>query len=415
MSEFSCPLVQIESVEDHPNADRLSLVRMNNLGYLAITNKLDDGSHRYKPGDVACYIPSASILPDNILIKLNMWNSETNKGILAGSDGNRVKPLKLRGIFSEGLLYPITIENLLNTTKVDHTVNCARILIDDKDAVLVSNVTSNNNWSVQHFVGTNLANHLNIVKYEPPVPFGMAGEVASVTRTIFNYDFERYESATDILSDSDTIVAVEKVHGTFCCIQLLPNLNHSEMFGKTGDVTVSSKGLGKLGLAMKNNANNTHNVYVRALQQLLDNGFEDAVANAAALILPDVNPSIAICGEIFGNKIQDLTYGMASTSFAVFDVKINNVWLTRSQAEVFCAALAIPMLPVLYTGPFDLAAITAVRDGKTTIGGNHVREGVVVTSTNITPHPLYGRRICKFISPDYLLRKVKGGEPTEYV
>jgi hypothetical protein len=51
MSTFSCPVVRVSSVEDHPNADRLSLVRLEGLGYLCVSGKLEDGSPRYKAGD----------------------------------------------------------------------------------------------------------------------------------------------------------------------------------------------------------------------------------------------------------------------------------------------------------------------------------------------------------------------------
>jgi hypothetical protein len=48
------------------------------------------------------------------------------------------------------------------------------------------------------------------------------------------------------------------------------------------------------------------------------------------------------------------------------------------------------------------------------VGGTNVREGVVVRSLVPTEHPLHGRKICKFISPAYLLRRVKNGEATEF-
>lgn len=107
MSSFSCPVVRVAEVLNHPNADRLSIVRLEGLGYTCISGKLEDGSPRYKAGDMVVYIPSASVLPEWLLRKMDFWNAETNKGTLAGSNGDRVKPLKLRGIFSEGVLYPV--------------------------------------------------------------------------------------------------------------------------------------------------------------------------------------------------------------------------------------------------------------------------------------------------------------------
>lgn len=107
MSTFSCPVVRVAEVIDHPGADRLSIVRLEGLGYTCISGKLEDGSPRYKAGDYVVYIPGAAVLPEYLLKEMDFWNEETGKGTLAGANGDRVKPLKLRGIFSEGVLYPV--------------------------------------------------------------------------------------------------------------------------------------------------------------------------------------------------------------------------------------------------------------------------------------------------------------------
>jgi len=82
MSTFSCPVVRVESVIDHPGADRLSIVKLHGLGYTCISGKLEDGSHRYLPGDMVVYIPSASVLPEWLLRRMEFWNDETGKGTM---------------------------------------------------------------------------------------------------------------------------------------------------------------------------------------------------------------------------------------------------------------------------------------------------------------------------------------------
>lgn len=47
MSKFSCPVVRVASVTEHPNADRLSVVKLEGLGYNYISAKLADGSPNY--------------------------------------------------------------------------------------------------------------------------------------------------------------------------------------------------------------------------------------------------------------------------------------------------------------------------------------------------------------------------------
>ena len=94
---------------------------------------------------------------------------------------------------------------------------------------------------------------MGITKWEPPIPVAMAGEVTNVSAAIINYNFERWESVPDIFAEGELVTAVEKAHGTFCSIKLIPDLKHPEMFGETGCITVGSKGLSKQGLVFKNN------------------------------------------------------------------------------------------------------------------------------------------------------------------
>ena len=92
-------LVWEVTVEDHPNADRLDVVKCGE--YTAISGKDD-----YKTGYLAVFIPSGAIVSDEILEEIGLT------GKLAGKQKNRVKPSKLRGILSEGILYPITGKSL---------------------------------------------------------------------------------------------------------------------------------------------------------------------------------------------------------------------------------------------------------------------------------------------------------------
>lgn len=205
------------------------------------------------------------------------------------------------------------------------------------------------------------------------------------------------------------------VHNTFCAILFVPNLNHPEMFGSRGEILVHSKGLGAQGLAFKNNDANAGNLYVKTLKTLLEkNDLENILVNISE---HNENASVALMGEIFGKGVQDLHYGTTVPEFRVFDVKINNDWfpelLSMSRMGVDLYGLKqLQIVPELYRGPFDLDKLYAVRDGKSTIGSQHIREGIVVRTMVEARHVTHGRKICKMISPDYLLRKAK--DATEY-
>lgn len=397
MSTFSCPVVRVSEVVDHPNADRLSIVKLEGLGYLCISGKLEDGSPRYKTGDWVVYIPSDSVLPEWLLKDMGFWNAETGRGMLAGSAGDRVKPLKLRGIFSEGVIFPTLPMSIPDACMLEVTI-----------------IHNGNDGMPMLRVGEDASEVLGITKWSLPIPAAMSGEVASVAEAALTYDFQRWESVPDIFAPGEVVVATEKLHGTCCIIQYFPDMDHPEMFSDHAgyrSITVSSKGLGGQGLVFKNNPANANNLYVRALGTLLADHDLAGLLHSMSKVDGGIHP-VAILGEVFGKGVQDLDYGTTKPTFRVFDMRIGQEWLSPDAVAYWGRDL--PRVPVLYTGPFDQAAIEAVRDGVTTVGGTNVREGVVVRSLISNEHPLHGRRMAKFISPAYLLRKVKGGEATEY-
>lgn len=412
MSTFSCPVVRVESVEDHPNADRLSIVKLNGLGYTCISGKLEDGSPRYKTDDWVVYIPSAAVLPEYLLKEMDFWNEETNKGTLAGANGDRVKPLRLRGIFSEGVLYPASVKVTDSNEMMPdgYYRRYWHIGLGENSGKVVVRILLEPN--VADIAGHDVSDALGITKYEPPIPVHMAGEVANLFDHTVKYDFERLESVPDMFEPGELVTATEKLHGTFCAIVYVPELNHPEMFGASGDIIVHSKGLGAQGLAFKNNEANAGNLYVRTLKTLLDGGLEDRLKASYDF---NATGQIAIIGEVFGRGVQDLHYGLDKPGFRAFDIRVRHIfgehYLKQAEVRDLLGKLGIDMVPTLYEGPFDITALEAVRDGRTMLGGDNIREGIVVRSATESHHAIHGRKVAKLISPDYLLRK---GNSTEY-
>ena len=409
MSTFSCPVARVATVVNHPNADRLSIITLEGLGFTCISAKLADGAPRYKVGDWVVYIPSDSVLPEWLLKRMGFWNSETDKPTLAGSQGNRLKPLKLRGVFSDGVLYPVEWDDDLALEGGGSVV-----VTPDESDPLVDNLT-------QVELSQDVSDILGVTKYEPPIPAAMAGEVANMSEHMVKYDFERWERVPDMFELGELVTATEKLHGTCMCISWLPDITHAEMFGEAQNILVNSKGLGASGLAFKNNAANDHNLYVRILRGLLAQGLEAQLNTLVAVLTEDQQLTITtalpvrIWGEVYGAGVQDLHYGTKGPEFAVFDVRIGERWLTDTELALACAHLGVAKVPLAYTGLFDITALEAVRDGKTMLAGDNIREGIVVRSENLLPHPTHGRRIAKMISPNYLLRKTpKGVAATEF-
>ena len=381
MSDFTVRVVRIDQpVVDHPNADRLSLVRI--AGFECISNKVD-GRPRYQEGDYVVYIPEASVLPEWLLKRLDMWDEANNKGFLAGSEGNRVKTIKLRGIVSQGVLLPVEVQTVMGA---DRLKDCLVLHTDSEDFFVDE--------------GEDVAAYLGITKYEPPIPVHMAGAITPCAHTK-KYDFESIQKLPDLFTPGEAVVATEKTHGTFVQIGFVPGLAHPECFGQNGDIYVCSKGYGQQGLVFSNSPQNDTNLYVRVLRDLLAREWEGKLA---ALCHMFSNQAIRVFGEIIGPGVQDLHYGLKAPELRVFDIMVNEEFLPPHAFRQAASALSFPTVPVLYEGPYDLDALVKVRDGKD-YSGSHVREGIVIRAADGSSHEVHGRKIGKWVSPDYLLRK----------
>ena len=391
MSTFEVKVVKVDSVEKHPDADRLTIVSI--AGYKCISNLKDDGTWRYNAGDLVVYIPESAVLPEWLLKKMGFWKEEENKGTLAGSKGDRVKAIRLRGIFSQGILYPVNvmIDNSQHTIKTD----TSEIFVKD---------------------GSDVANDLGITKYEPPVPVHMTGEVASAPSVTLKYDIENLQKYTRVFEEGEEVVVTEKLHGTWACLAYVPGLNNPELL--YGDYFATSKGMSGAGRFFKNNEANANNLYHKQLLSEID-FLEQKIKMVD--ILGRISSSyesipVYVLGEIFGAGVQDLTYGASKPVFRVFDIYVGTPtqgrYLNDAELEKIVAGNALTRVPVLYRGPYSMEKMVELRDGNTKFAEvKQIREGIVIKTTIERENKWIGRVQLKFVSPDYLLRK---GNATEF-
>ena len=364
MAEFEVKVVKLEIIE-HPNADLLEIARIGD--YNAIV-----GKEQFKSSDIAAYIPEQAVIPEWLLKKLNLG------GKLAGKNHNRVKAIKLRGIFSQGLVIP-------QSGSLDEVFD-ARF--------------ENDSTMINAMIGANLADFFGIVKYDPPIPVHMAGEVFNASGMTVPYDIENIKKYPDILEDNELVVMTEKLHGTWCCFGYHPD----------SDVDiVTSKGLSGQGLAFKMNENNEKNLYIRALAATIDDNGDNVIKRACS-VMTDEMP-FYILGEIFGKGVQDLHYGQTGINFRVFDiyhgVPTQGTYLDHKKMVEVCNKIGIEMVPITYEGPFSKEKMIEVTDGKEMLSGKefNIREGVVIRPINERRNYELGRVVLKSVSEKYLLRK----------
>ncbi|WP_329286627.1 RNA ligase (ATP) [Streptomyces sp. NBC_01455] len=346
---------EVLTVHEHPNADALELAQVGL--YRAVVAK-----GTYRTGETALYIPEQSVLPPGLIEELGLT------GRLAGSSSDRVRAVRLRGELSQGIVCrPRALAD----------VDLARAAAD----------------------GTDFAETLGIVKWVPPIPPTMSGEVESAPGLLPWVDIENIQRYPDIFAPGEPVVLTEKLHGSACLVTHLAD---------EGRAYVSSKGFGAKSLALKEDS---RNLYWRAVHG-------HGVARAAARLAERLGARrVGIFGEVYGAGVQDLSYGAdgrrESLGYAVFDVSAEIDGEVRWLDAAALLEGELPLVPRVYEGPYTVDRVLDAASGRETVSGRglHLREGVVIRPATERYSPVTGgRAIAKAVSPAYLTRK--GG--TEY-
>ena len=390
MADFEVLVEEVSSVEKHPNADRLSIVHVR--GYRCVSANLEDGSPRYKPGDRVVYVPEGAVVPE-WLLKKGFWNEKDGRGFLAGSKGDRVKAIKLRGVVSQGILFAVDMYD--GYDGAEHF--CLTEFID-------GHPDFENSSAPAVEVGLDVTELLGITKYEPVIPSSMSGEAGYIgTENIPKFDIENIKKFRPLLDEVPEVAITEKIHGT-CMIAGIYETG-PDMF----ETFVTSKGLGNKGIALEFVPSNYEsNLYVKTFEKY------DLETKLRSMLYAFDAP-VYILGEVYGVGVQDLGYSAEKGTFRVFDIfvgtPVDGSFLDWDRKVLALKTFGLEQVPVLYRGPVDDAVIAQLTDGKSILDGTTLREGVVITPIKETRHPRYGRIILKSVSEDYLLRK---GDTTEF-
>lgn len=264
----------------------------------------------------------------------------------------RIRTIRLRGALSQGLLVPAP-----------------------EGAILGDDFTET--WGV--------------TRWEPVIPTHLAGDMIREPGSFQKYtSIENYKNFPNVFLSGDQVRITEKLHGTNC------------RFGFVDDGTVAGLRffVGTHKTARDKTGDNLYSRVARALK------IEENLAEVMTK-LGSAKSHFIIYGEIYGYNVQDLTYGCAKNEqqFRIFDVSVDHQYQPWEVVQEVAAGLGVAIVPVLHRGSFSLETALALRDGLTTLGAAHVREGVVVTAEPEATHLEVGRKIIKFISDEYLLRR----------
>lgn len=297
-------------VLEHPNADALEILKLG--GFQCVVAK-----GAYSSGARLVFAPEKSLLPDHL--------AEPFRKYLSGVNKDRVKSVRLRGEFSEGVILELDAAQIGLISGFE--------LTEDVSSVL------------------------GIVKYEPPIPTNLAGDVTPIADALRfrKHDVERFRLYEREFVPGEEVLVTEKLHGSQGVYYRNPN----------GDWFVTSKGLADRELALRDDGKNA---YWRAAKNVGLFGHLEALAP---------NVAVQVFGEVL--KVQKgFDYGFLEPTLRVFRVLWDGTELEFDAVDEFFKSIWVP---VIFRGAFDRVYLETLAVGNETVSGQarHIREGVVVS------------------------------------
>jgi RNA ligase (TIGR02306 family) len=323
MSEWTPQVVRLENIERHPNAETLEMSTVLG-GYTVIFKE-----GRFKQGDLASYIPSDTICSDNAEFD---WLG----------DKKRIKPVRLRGVFSLGILAAPPPDAAENDSVVEY-------------------------YGLQKF------------EYDEEKPEAFTDNEAPPNVVVPKYDLDALRRYKWLLEEGEEVVITEKLDGC------------NAAFYHDGDrLWVKSRQFFK-----KENPNNQW--WAAAIRYNLADKLKSNPGKVFFAELYGQVKGFAYDTEVVKNQRQNKI-----RFFDILDPK-TQTFADWSELDKIVSGMELETAPVLYTGPWSDAQ-WAHADGKSSIG-DHIREGFVVRPAKERVHPHQGRVILKHKGEEYLLKK----------
>ena len=343
----------IRDITPIEGADAIVLAHIN--GWTAVVKK-----DEFSVGQYVVFCEIDSWMPHEIAPFLSKGKEPRE---YLGVKGERLRSVKLRGALSQGLILPL---NILPTGSYTE--------------------------------GEDVSEKIGIIKYEPPVPAQLAGQVKGnfpslVTKT----DEERVQNIQGLDNHLDKVfVETEKLHGT----------SVSFVLNEKGELEVCSRNL-----SLKEDENNLYWKLAKknsalAMLNTVKNYYE---AEGVSVV------TVAIQGEGVGQGVQKgWEYGIQVPEFFMFTIQVNGVKIKEDDYQIFKRmfndSFQVKSVPEICKSTLrkivgeseDVRkALLKYVEGKSTIDGKTIREGSVFRSLIDSSFSF------KVVSNQFLL---KGGE-----
>lgn len=319
----------IDKLEPIEGADRIELATVG--GWKVVVAK--DVGHQ--EGNKVVYCEIDSFLP--IEPEFEFLRKSSYKKMADGTEGFRLKTIRLRGQYSQGLILPL------------------------EDAINVMKRKNGEVYSEMLEEGMEVTDLLGITKWEPPVPANLAGTAkGNFPSFIQKTDEERIQNLTKDLErwkeDGTLFYMTEKLDGSSATFYL-----------RDGEFGVCSRNLD-----LKESEDNTYWKVARELK------IEEKMR--------ELGRNIAIQGELIGEGIQKNRYKIKGHTVRFFNVfgidKFEKV--SRDEfMEIIIDQMGLDTVPVHTLDlplVHDVEGLLKIAEGKSQLNKDAEREGLVIRS-----------------------------------
>jgi len=360
-----CYVARINEIKPIPGADNIE------QGVIGGWNCIIQKGH-YQVDDLVVVATTDAVIPQDLSDAMNVTNYLRK--------GQRVRTVKLRGVYSECLIIPLKYAR----EAAKH---------------------ANTKWDE----GEDMMDVLKIFKYEPPavqIQLSSGRKIRYHQNPNFTvyYKFPNLKNVAGMFTENDVVEITRKLHGT--------NARYGIVKKRKLSIWDRVKRLFGDKWAEYEYVYGSHNVEKGSDSQ----GFYDTDvwatvaenldiknrlwALAKEYDIEQLGEGIIIYGEIFGAGIQkNYDYGLVDMDFNGFDVKVNGEYQPTYHAwEIIDSWLGLTYVPVLHYGDWS----QEVQDKFTF---NNFIEGTKVPHEGIVIKDSTGRRekVAKVINPDYLI------------
>jgi RNA ligase (TIGR02306 family) len=368
-----CFVAKISDIKPIEGADKIVLAVIN--GWNCIVQK-----DQYNIGDLVICATTDAVIPQLLAEHLNVINYLRK--------GNRVKTIKLKGVYSECLLIPISIiESIYPGLNADAIPE----KIED---------------------GTDLMSALQIFKFEPPVKMV---QLASGKKIRYSenpnfqiyYKFPNIKNVPGIFIEEDEVQITRKLHGTNARYGIVKK-NKLSLLDKILKFIKRDKWIDYEFIVGSHNVekgSDSQGFYdTNVWYEIADKyKIKEKLWNYVKKIIGDsskIGSGVTIFGEIYGQGIQKgYDYDLKELKFAAFDIVENGEYLSTDETLLMTTfVLDLPHVEILYKGKWSQEIQDSFVYDNFIPNSKVPHEGIVIKHK-------FGKRdkVAKVINPAYLI------------